>query len=276
MSFLDHRYLHEAIGKSGKMTVRVSKALVQGPARVGKTSVKCLLLSQRYNKDDSTGAAERPQVAVGDFSMEAYGQNEKKRWVLLSDQNIVEMFANDIKTQMIEEHDTSKKVRNKGGYISTRHKTPVHPNDNSLTNEHGLKAQYDENKSSTQAVHDKSYLQDNLPTPTTPTTMFLPPENSPITKTNPQLAEAEKKRRNDVAKQLSSLLNKASGRTDNLTLYKDWLYFIDSGGQIQFQQILQAFIPCVSVVMLVINLAQDLSNQSSADLQCKRWEVFRK
>ena len=269
MSFLDHRYLHEAIRKGGKMKVRVSKALVQGPARVGKTSVKCLLLSQRYNKDDSTGVAERPQVAVGDFSMEAYGQNEKKRWVLLSDQNIVEIFANDIKTQMIEEHDTSKKVRNRGGYISTRHETPVHPNDNSLTNEHGLKVQYDENKSSTQAVHDKSYLQDDLPTPTTPTTMSLPPENSPITKTNSKLAEAEKKRRINVAKQLSNLLNKASGRTDNLTLYKDWLYFIDSGGQIQFQQILQAFIPCVSVVMLVINLAQDLSSQSSAELQCK-------
>ena len=271
MSFLDHRYLHEAIRKGGKIKARVSKALVQGPARVGKTSVKCLLLSQRYNKEDSTGIAERPKVAVGDFSLEAYGKNEEKRWILLSDQNIVEMFANDIKTLIIDkEHDTSEKVGNNDGYNSTQHEMAVHPSNSSLTNEHGLKAQYHENESSTRVAHDKSYLQDSLPAPTTPITMSLAPENSPIPKTNLQLAEKKsKKRRIEVAEQLSDLLNKASGRTDNLTLYKDWLYFIDSGGQIQFQQILQAFIPCVSVLMLVINLAQDLSSQSSAELQCK-------
>ena len=62
---------------------------MQGPARVGKTSVKCLVLSQPYDKNNSTstGVAERPQVAVatehlqeavGDFSMQTYGQNEEK------------------------------------------------------------------------------------------------------------------------------------------------------------------------------------------------------
>ena len=274
------------------MRARVSKALVQGPAQVGKTSVKCLLLSQRYNKEDSTGIAERPQVAVGDFSMkedstgitehpqevvgdfslEAYVKNEEKRWILLSDQNIVEMFANDIKTLIIEEkHDTNMKVgnRDRDGYNSTRYEMSVHPNDRSLTNEHGLKAKYNENESSTRVTQNKSYHQDSLPSPTTPTTMSLAPENSPIpNKTNLQLAE-KKKRHTEVAEQLSDLLNKASGRTEYLTLYKDWLYFIDSGGQIQFQQILQAFIPCASVLMLVINLSQDLSSQSSAELQCK-------
>ena len=83
---------------------------------------------------------------------------------------------------------------------------------------------------------------------------------------SPQLPE---KRGDDVIKQLSNLLNEASGRTDNLTLCKDWLYFIDSGGQIQFQQILQAFIPCASVFSLIIDLTQDFSSQSSAKLQCE-------
>ena len=76
---IDSQHLRKAIGKSGKVKAKVSKVLVQGPARVGKTSVKCLILSKLYNSIVSTGIAERPQVAVGDFSMEQFGQSREKR-----------------------------------------------------------------------------------------------------------------------------------------------------------------------------------------------------
>ena len=68
---------------------------------------------------------------------------------------------------------------------------------------------------------------------------------------------------------MSDIVNKASAEGIKLTLHKEWLYFIDSGGQVQFQQLLQAFIPCASVLMLVTNLAEDLSSQSSTVLQCE-------
>ena len=71
----------------------------------------------------------------------------------------------------------------------------------------------------------------------------------------------------DLAEQLTELLNKASGMTDQLQMYKEWFYFIDSGGQIQFHQILQAFIRCVSVLMLVISLKEELSSQSCTKFQ---------
>ena len=299
-SFLDHRYLHKAIIKSGKVKASVSKVLVQGPARVGKTSVKCLVLSQPYDKNNSTstGVAERPQVAVatehpqeavGDFSMQTYGQNEEKKWVLVSDQNIVEMFANDIKSLLKEldqnsqtqsdEHDSSKKENTGTHDSSKKENTGTHDSSittqqdftkthsdpgNSLVNDKNSQdgtsmTVHNGTESNELATHTESF-QDDSPTPDNMVSVHV---ISPESKPNQQSTE------NDVIQQLSSLLNEASGRSEKLTMYKDWLYFIDSGGQIQFQQILQAFIPCASVLMLVINLAQDLSSQSSAELKCK-------
>ena len=65
------------------------------------------------------------------------------------------------------------------------------------------------------------------------------------------------------------MVNKAQGKHEKLTFYKEWLYFIDCGGQIQFQQLVQAFIPCASVLILVNSLAENLSNQCSASFQYK-------
>ena len=88
--------------------------------------MKCLLLSQRYNKQSSsTGVAERPQVAVGNFSMHKCCKSTEKKWELVSDKNIVEIFSNDIKTLIKEkdqstskaqpdEHDNSKKEGDSG------------------------------------------------------------------------------------------------------------------------------------------------------------------
>ena len=287
VSFLDHRYLHKAITKGGMVKVSVSKVLIQGPARVGKTSVKCLILSQPYDKNNSTstGVAERPQVAVaterpqavGDFSMQTYGRNEEKKWVLVSDKNIVEMFANDIKSLLndhsnqtqSDEHDSSKN-ENSGthdSHIATQHhqqdfnKTHSDLSDSLLSDKNSQDGNsmkvHNETESNEWAAHNESFQDDSH-------VYIISPESKP----NLQLME------NDVIQQLSNILNEASGRSEKLTMYKDWLYFIDSGGQIQFQQILQAFIPCASVLMLVINLAQDFSSQSSAELKCKDGKEF--
>ena len=50
-------------------------------------------------------------------------------------------------------------------------------------------------------------------------------------------------------------------------MYKEWFYYTHSGGQIQFQQILQAFIPYISVLMLVISQKEELSSQSCTEFQ---------
>ena len=209
MYFQTTIFLRKAIKKGGSVKASVSKVLVQGPARVGKTSTKCLVLGHPYKSIVSTGAVERPQVAVGDFSITQFGQASENTWELVNDDRTIEMF--DIKALLLEDDDSSKKQSDEG---------------------------------------EKSHQLQNVSSSDSPTD-FQPIEES-----------------DDAAKELSEILSKASSKADKLTLYKDWLYFVDSGGQIQFQQILQAFIPCASILMLVISLADDLSNQSSAELQC--------
>ena len=48
---------------------------------------------------------------------------------------------------------------------------------------------------------------------------------------------------------------------------REWLYFIDSGGQIQFQKLLLAFMPCTTSLILVVNLSKKLSDPPSTSMQ---------
>ena len=49
---------------------------------------------------------------------------------------------------------------------------------------------------------------------------------------NTSMPEILETNEQDLADQLAELLNKASGMIDKLQMYKEWFYFIDSGGQI--------------------------------------------
>lgn len=59
--------------------------------------------------------------------------------------------------------------------------------------------------------------------------------------------------------------------TDKFSDYK-WLYLIDSGGQVQFQKLLFAFMPRPSVLFLVINLTKDLSETANTVMTLKGGE----
>ena len=279
---------------------------MQGPARVGKTSVKCLVLSKLYDSIVSTGIAERPQVAVGDFSAQQFCQDEKKKWKLVTDDDFIEMFANDIKSLI--EKDDAMKTQNKEVEYNNEAQDGTRPSSRNVTEDH---SQY--NIDETQLDSDDQYEQDNnaqfnqeegnrnlevaednsveLTVSTTPN--IISSTTDPDPKEEPGSQPIEESGNDVVAlqalsetssmaktsslvddsytavKRLSDILGKASSQTGKLTLYKDWLYFIDSGGQIQFQQILQAFIPYASALMLVISLADSLSNQSPTELQCE-------
>ncbi|XP_019859182.1 PREDICTED: uncharacterized protein LOC109587386 [Amphimedon queenslandica] len=52
-----------------------------------------------------------------------------------------------------------------------------------------------------------------------------------------------------------------------------WLYFIDSGGQIQFQKLLPAFMPYASVLLLVVSLSKDLNEPSSTAMQLSERKI---
>uniref|UniRef100_A0A1X7TTV1 Uncharacterized protein n=1 Tax=Amphimedon queenslandica TaxID=400682 RepID=A0A1X7TTV1_AMPQE len=68
---IDQIYLQEAM-EDGLVESFVTKAVVQGEARVGKSSVKSLLVSEPYTDNTSTNCIEPPCVAV-----KCYGQTGK-------------------------------------------------------------------------------------------------------------------------------------------------------------------------------------------------------
>ena len=272
---IDHHHLQKAIEKGGLVKARISKALVQGPARVGKTSVKCLVLSQRYENTDSTGVIEHPHIAmgaVGDFSAQKFGKNKEKKWELVRDDKndkIVTLFANYIKSKMKDNqeeennksqytNDTNEAQNGSLNYGSTEPQELNHNIDEGDLDQHVSTLGENTNKVDDGAV--KEFHNDSLNDKSTKSQELDHHVSLPSANTDEDYV---------VVKELSELLNEASSRNEKLTLCEEWLYFIDSGGQIQFQQILQAFIPYASILMLVISLADDLSAQSSSELQCE-------
>ena len=275
---IDSLYLHKAIQSSGKVHTKISKVLVQGPARVGKTSVKSIILSMPYNSIASTGIAERPQVAVGDFSTQKFCQDERKRWKLVTDDNIIEMFLNDIKS-LIKEDDAMKTHKNKEVVYNKQAQDDTYPSSSRETNDYNqhnnTQFNQEEVNINIEVAHDKSV---QLPVLTMPNISQNPKQETglPTEESGNHPTTSHALERKSSVKRLSEILSQITNisRTDKLTLHQNWLYFIDSGGQIQFQQILQAFIPCASILMLVISLADDLSSQSSTELQRNKDEKY--
>ena len=191
------------------MNSKITKAILQGPAGAGKTSLKCLLLGQKYNKEHSTGLMEDPQIAVGRFASDASGKWTKVTYVELTEKAIAELQS---KAQSLPTHDTSSSTSS--GTI---------PVSNTSNNEqHSV----------------ESVVSDD----------------------------------DEDVKLVQELLNRAShentGITVNaLSLNQQWLYFTDSGGQIQFQKLIHGFLPAASVLVLVFSLADDFSSPSSTVLR---------
>ena len=227
---LDQQHFREALNKSGAVKTRISKAIVQGPARVGKTSVKSLILSQPYKSIKSTCCYESPDIAVGGFAVSRYGQQEDEyHWELVDNEAMVEKFASEIRDLMSQQ----KKENN---VESSRNSKEIKelPVDDQTT-----------------------YTADTLDDDLNPLSSFKLSHPAKESVAAARVGEME----------LIHIVNKAQGKHGKLTFHKEWLYFIDCGGQIQFQQLIQAFIPCASVLILVTSLAENLSNQCSASFE---------
>ena len=171
--------------------------------------------------------------------MSQYGQLNEYRWELVDDEKMIEKFANEVRS-LIEEQDLHKDF--------SYPVLPLKPFISTVVTK--------------KPIVSSSKPKSKLPVINNTATVVSPHMSLEPLNQLPTINEA-------AAKQLSEIVNEASTKGVKLTLHKEWLYFIDSGGQIQFQQLLQAFIPCASVLMLVTNLAEDLSSQSSTVLQCE-------
>ena len=169
--------------KEGSIPLHIIKCLFQGPPRVGKTHVMCLLLQQIVEQSLSTGCAEHPQRAIRNVSTEKFGMGEtEEKWELMDDEMLESLIA-----QAAALLDDSK------------HESEI-----------------------------------------------MAPQNI-------------SKAANDVVSRLESKIASQS-IPGSMQSYQNILYMIDSGGQPQFHEVLQAFVPNATILLLAFKLTEKLSD----------------
>ena len=247
---LDRELLDKAFD-DGYVATKICKVVIQGPARVGKTSVKSMLTRHPYS-ELSTNCMEAPLIAVGNVNR-YIGTYDGMHWEFIDEDEMLNRLV--AQTSFPQDgggatsNTTNKKSTNKSKH------SHVAPSNSSSTDA------IDREKKSSDDI-DSSHVE----RPLLQTAAKYPElEESTASKPTPIQIEAEK-----VVKESKGILGKMRNSVVGRKIVgnEEWLYFIDSGGQIQYQQLLHAFLPCASVLLLVINMAENLSDQCSTVLKC--------
>ena len=205
--------------EDGVIESRITKAVVQGEARVGKTSTKCMLVAEKYDSNRSTSCIESPCVAV-----KCYGHSGK--WERYNEEKMEIAVISEIRS-----HAKKKKS------IEIR---PL----------------------------PESNAQDTVQLETTNKSPSVGAQ--PVTHSTTESAtqkEAVRRGKLFLAKCNESI------EEDTRLIDQRWLYFIDSGGQTQFQKLLPAFMPYASLLLLVVSSSKNLSDRASTIMQLPEEEV---
>ena len=207
--------------KDGFVQSHITKAVIQGAARAGKTSLKSLILSIPY-KELSTPCIEAPDIAVGTLSVDRFGKSGKC-WTCVNNQDMEEKILAELQMIALKEEPSST--------ISPKIPSSV------------VSPRLNED--------DQEMSQNDIDV------------SSEFPVTPGHTEDVEK-----AVAIIQELYHKCSKgiKAQELSLHERWLYFTDCGGQIQFQKLLPAFLPCASALMLVINLAEDLSGPASTEM----------
>ena len=279
--------LERTIKKSGSLTYHVTTAIVQGEARVGKTCLKSLILSIPYDKV-STSCIEAPRIAYyGNFSVEHYASSDGKVWKLINDDEMNKKIIAEMQDCAIERSSKRENPR-KNETISNEESdkdsitdsdlltvTPESGDELHMVSRDNVTKSIPENvpsvMSQKELEHNDQDHNDNNQSKTV---------GAAITEQTAKMVDAA------ITEETSTVMDSAAimeqTATVNSSIFEDcleeysiprfgshkrWLYFIDSGGQIQFQKLLLAFMPFTSVLFLVVKLSKNLSDPSCQLIQ---------
>ena len=248
---IGQKYLDEAL-KEGSVLCSITKAFVLGEARVGKTSLKCALIGENYERE-STSVIE-PSVAV-----RCYCKNEQscQQYRQISSEKFRDRIKNAVKSKAkAKEWNKAEK--------STDYSAEKVP---SSTSSHKLQHQ-SFSKEASEATTLATAASNKVKTPTSEATTLeseattLESEGT-TSKSEPWTNERKKSlKKIHVVKQFFDECQEDQKEGESLYDDKHWLYFIDSGGQIQFQKLLPVFMPFASVLIVVVSLAKSLTERS--------------
>ena len=227
--------------KEGYVLCSITKAFVLGEARVGKTSLKCALTDEKY-KTESTSVIE-PSVAV-----RCYCKNEKSwQYKQISPEEFRDRIKNAVKSKAkAKEYNKAEK--------STDHPTEKVPSDTS--------SQKLQHQSLTKEASEVTAPASNKAK--TPSSEATTPRSDETTLKSEERPNERKKHLQKIHVVKDFFDDCQKDQKEGKSLYDDtcWLYFIDSGGQIQFQKLLPVFMPFASVLIVVVSLAKSLTERS--------------
>ena len=256
--------LQRVLEEEHSLKYNVTTVILQGEAGVGKSSLKSLILSLPYH-DVSTDCIEAPKFAV-----KSYATTDDNSWKLVKDDEfdvkhiaeLQDLATNDNKTQSQSQQESSRNFTVEES-ISTHQQEDI-----DTRNKHQPVSDTSDNYTA-QTLSNATESKILQPAAKTNTHNILA-----VTENNarvPSSGDTE----NEVTKQrsfeLDELFKKKVSCTDKFSDYK-WLYLIDSGGQVQFQKLLFAFMPRPSVLIFVINLTKDLSETANTVMTLKGGE----
>uniref|UniRef100_A0A1X7TJB8 Death domain-containing protein n=1 Tax=Amphimedon queenslandica TaxID=400682 RepID=A0A1X7TJB8_AMPQE len=218
------------------VTCRLTKAVVQGEARVGKTAFRSLLLDEKYVKA-STGIAE-PRVGIHCYTerKSRHSRDTGKRYEPLSVTELEEIVKNALKSRAIQKV-TSSPIENQ-----------VSKNIDEMPKGNGTTDLGNE----TTDEAGNGFVKGNEATDG--------PGNE-----EKVLGDGNKSLLSKEVENVLDEVQKCSGKENRLE-GAQWLYLIDTGGQIAFQKLLPIFMPFAQVLILVVNISKDLSSGSTVGM----------
>ena len=236
--------------EEGTLTYSVSMAFIQGEAQVGKTCLKSLIMSLPYD-DVSTSCIEAPVIA---FSVDHYGHTDGKGWKLVTDDEMDKKIIAEIQKRALEDtNSTSTESDNNEALLEEESvtNTITHSDAPTVTSE-----PMDERHKVSEDI-----FTDNIPETSTQEGHNDQKHNDQYMSAVPVTSQTKQTASSMDSNIFEDCLKEYG--IDRFGLHKKWLYFIDSGGQPQYQKLLLAFMPCTTSLILVINLSKNLSAHSS-------------
>uniref|UniRef100_A0A1X7T9M1 Uncharacterized protein n=1 Tax=Amphimedon queenslandica TaxID=400682 RepID=A0A1X7T9M1_AMPQE len=242
---IDLIHLQEAM-EDGLVESFVTKAVVQGEARVGKSSVKSLLVSEPYTDNTSTNCIEPPCVAV-----KCYGHTGKY-WERINEEEM------GIKVIAAVQSGAMKKSESQS-----------HAEEMDLSKPSELHVKKSNVKKQQKYPSKASKFRNE----SVPMDDYFSSSGGALAAATIELTSDSSEK--DAVVRVRKFYQKCKrSQKEGTSLHgRRWLYFIDSGGQIQFQKLLPAFMPYASVLLLVVNLSKNLSDPSSTAMQLSEKEI---
>ena len=183
---------------------------------------------------NSTGCAEHPRRAVRSIRFGAVSCKEPGKWEVINDDVLVSLIG-QAAAKLNNDHDHQEDESEKSG-----------------ENESGEEEESGENEVDAVSKFKSKITSEHL--------SASRKDESGEEEDSGRKDESEEDEVDAVSKFKSKITSEHLSASRENQDFKELLYFIDSGGQSQFQEVLQAFIPRASLLVLAFKLTEKLSD----------------